>query len=322
MPSPCISVVVCTYNRADILAIALRTLGRQALDPAQYEVIVVDNNSSDHTPRLVAEFQQQQANLRYVRETRQGLAHARNRGWHEARGSYVAYTDDDCKLPPQWLRVAYSIIAERQPLIFGGPYFPFYLAGRPHWFKDRYGAKNLGAQARYLQNNEYLSGGNIFFSRSLLAGSGGFNPSLGMAGDAIAYGEETDLIRRLRSANAGLQLYYEPQLFVYHLVRPEKFSLAWRMRASFQAGLYAAIVFRQTQPAPDYGRLTISSLRLAIGMAKNIGISLFWRDRQQYPFIQNYVYEYITPRYVRGLGMQYAQLQDPNRALHSDKVLN
>lgn len=313
MPSPCISVVVCTYNRADILAISLRTLGRQALDPAQYEVIVVDNNSSDYTPQLVAEFQQQQANLRYVCETRQGLAHARNRGWQEARGSYVAYTDDDCKLPPQWLRVAYSIIAERQPLIFGGPYFPFYLAGRPHWFKDRYGAKNLGAQARYLQNNEYLSGGNIFLCRPLLANSGGFNPRLGMTGDAIAYGEETDLIRRLRATDAGLQLYYEPQLFVYHLVRPEKFSLAWRIRASFRAGLYADMVFRQSQCVPKYNRLLASSMRLIASMIKNIVISLFRRDRQQYPFFQNYVYEHVAPHYFQVLGSQYAQLQLRNR---------
>lgn len=317
-----ISVVVCTYNRADILAIALCTLGRQALDPAQYEVIVVDNNSSDHTPQLVADLQQQQSNLRYVRETRQGLAHARNRGWQEARGSYVAYTDDDCKLPPQWLRVAHSIIAERQPLVFGGPYFPFYLAGRPRWFKDHYGAKNLGAQARYLPNNEYLSGGNIFFSRPLLANSGGFNPNLGMAGDAIAYGEETDLIRRLRSADAGLHLYYEPQLFVYHLVRAEKFSVAWRIRASFRTGLYAGIVFRQPQYTTDYGRIIKSSMRLVISMIKNISISLFRRDRRQYPFWQNYLYEYIAPRYIHVLGAHYAQLQFRNRTLHSDKVLN
>lgn len=154
-----ISVILCTYNRADLLATALQTLCEQSLDKREYEVIVVDNNSADETRQVAEAFCRDYANVRYVFETRQGLSHARNRGWREARGEYVAYTDDDCKLPSQWLAVAKQVIEEISPGVLGGPYFAFYNTPKPRWFKDSYGSRDLGDQARALTTSEFLVGG-------------------------------------------------------------------------------------------------------------------------------------------------------------------
>lgn len=101
-----ISVVVCTFNRADILPLALQSLCEQTPHHDQTEIIVVDNNSPDNTRQVVDEFIEKYPNIRYCFEPIQGLSHARNRGWREARGEYVGYLDDDAKAPPEWLHSA------------------------------------------------------------------------------------------------------------------------------------------------------------------------------------------------------------------------
>ena len=94
---PSISVVVCTFNRAQLAATAIESLCEQTADKSQYEVIVVDNNSQDNTREVTEDFCSRYPNLRYCLEEEQGLSHARNRGWRESRGVYVAYVDDDCR---------------------------------------------------------------------------------------------------------------------------------------------------------------------------------------------------------------------------------
>jgi len=90
-----ISVIVCTYNRAELLRELLPTLCEQTVAFTQYEVIVIDNGSTDHTKTVAAVFAARYPQVRYCYEPRQGLSHARNRGWQEAKGDYVAYIDDD-----------------------------------------------------------------------------------------------------------------------------------------------------------------------------------------------------------------------------------
>lgn len=107
-----ISVVICTYNRAGLLKAALRSVCKQTLDTAKYEVIVVNNNSQDNTRSVVEEFSKRFSNLQYYMEPRQGLSHARNRGWQGTQGKYVAYFDDDCKIPERWIAVAIEITAK------------------------------------------------------------------------------------------------------------------------------------------------------------------------------------------------------------------
>src|ERR1043166_5480193 len=90
---PDLSVVICTYNRHELLRLALLSLLKQSPANVTYEVVVVDNNSTPATRAVVDEFVQSDARVRYVRETRQGNAYARNTGVAEARAPIVAYLD-------------------------------------------------------------------------------------------------------------------------------------------------------------------------------------------------------------------------------------
>ena len=79
-----ISAIVCTYNRSELLGDALRTLCHQSLDASEYEVVIVDNNSTDNTPEIVEEFCRRFPNVRSCFEPQLGLSQARNRGWQAA----------------------------------------------------------------------------------------------------------------------------------------------------------------------------------------------------------------------------------------------
>jgi len=303
-----ISVVVCTYNRADLLKGALESLCEQTLHPSEYEVIVVDNNSSDNTYEVVAGFDHF-GNVRYCTETRQGLSHARNRGWNEARGEYVGYLDDDCKAPTDWLTMARDVIRRLSPAVFGGPYSPFYSAPRPAWFKDHYGSSHKGEEARALAQNEYLSGGNVFFRRSLLEEFNGFDPRFGMRGDSLGYGEETVMQRRIRANRRDELIYYDPKLYVYHLVSPQKMSLRWIARQRFVDGRYSHLVFQRDKTTPtSRAQVLRAMIRTLLAFGWDMIRGVFKRDHARYPYIQNYLYEHVFA-HLRQLGQLYEGLK-------------
>jgi len=95
---PDVSVVLSTYNRAHVLPRALDSLLDQDHDHARYEVIAVDNNSTDGTREHIESFSTRASNLRYVFEAKQGLSHARNAGILAARAPLIAFTDDDVRV--------------------------------------------------------------------------------------------------------------------------------------------------------------------------------------------------------------------------------
>src|SRR5690349_5231481 len=99
-----VSVCICTYNRCQTLRSALESVLGQEADGVRFEVIVVDNNSTDDTKQVVESFVRRgHSNLRYSFEGRQGLSHARNAGIAVARSPLVAFTDDDIRVAPDWV---------------------------------------------------------------------------------------------------------------------------------------------------------------------------------------------------------------------------
>ena len=255
------------------------------------------------------DFSRRFGNVRYCFHAEQGLSHARNRGWQEARGEYVAYVDDDCRVPEKWLEVAKEVVRHVSPGVFGGPYFAYYNSPKPRWFKDAYCSKDFGEYARFLSQREYLSGGNVFFRRALLQALHGFDPKLGMSGKRAAYGEETSLIQRIRADMPDQLIYYESRLHVYHLVRADKMTTRWIIRHRFHGGQYSHEILRGNPPEDVTSLLLVAKAvsRLLLVIVDLVYGALF-RDRTRYPFFQNYIYEH-TSRYLRALGLYYAQAQ-------------
>ena len=304
-----ISVVVCTYNRSDLLVGALQTLCEQTLDKSYYEVIVVDNKSKDNTRDIAERFSRSYPNVRYCLESKQGLSHARNRGWREAKGEYVAYIDDDCKVPEQWLTVAKDIIERFSPGVFGGPAYAFYNAPKPYWFKDSYGAHEPFKDARILKNKECIEifGMNMCFCRTLLETLGGFDVKLGMCGKKIAYCEETALLLRISNTMVDELIYYDPKLYVFHLVRGKKMTVRWLVHSWFGRGQYS----NYCSDLPQSDR-RLQLLKQAVHQLRVIAVQLayatFRRNRVRYAYFQNYLYE-CTYQHLFKLGKLYGQYQ-------------
>lgn len=303
-----LSVCLYTYNRQHLLAQALESICVQELPPEQYEVIVVDNASTDDTRRVVEDYASRFNHLSYYFEEQPGSATARNRGWREARGEVVGFMDDDGSAPPEWLNVATRVMRQHSPDLFGGPILPVYEASKPEWFKDAYGTLSPGGASRFLASpDEYLYGSNLFVRRSLLQAVGGFDENLGMKGRKIGYGEETVLIRKVRRLFPDSRIYYETDLLNYHLVRPEKMRFTWQIRRRLAEGRDGYHIFGEGVPHLAWRHVFgLLGLPWVIAFEATLGVLL--RNRRAFPFAQNYYYERVFQR-IATLGRLYERLR-------------
>jgi glycosyltransferase involved in cell wall biosynthesis len=224
-----ISVVLCTYNRAQSLKRTLESLAGVAR-PADmpWELVVVDNNSHDETKAVVEEFSQTSGiHTRYVFEGHQGLSFARNAGIAEARGDIVAFTDDDVAVDSQWLGALRNAFDETDCVGVGGRVLPVWSCARPRWLEEdsRYPLMtgvivrfDLGSERSRLTTPPF--GANMSFRRAAFDKYGLFRTDLGRTGTQLTGGEDTEFGRRLLRGNETL--VYDPRAIIYHPVDPER----------------------------------------------------------------------------------------------------
>ena len=197
---PRVSVVVCSYNGASTLDQCLTSLER--LDYPDYEIILVDDGSTDPTPAIAARHPQ----VRTIRQANAGLSVARNVGLGAATGEIVAYTDSDCFADPDWLtRLVYQLEASSAAAV-GGPN----LTPDDGWLAGCV-ACAPGQPSHVLETDEvaeHIPGCNMAFRREALLAVGGFDPQFRKAGDDV------DLCWRL--LEAGYQITFAPGAFVWH----------------------------------------------------------------------------------------------------------
>jgi glycosyltransferase involved in cell wall biosynthesis len=234
-----LSVVVCTYNRAELLAGCLESLIGQTLTHDQYEIIVVDNNSSDRTSTLVHELQCSYPLIRYLAETRQGVSYARDSGWRECKGAYVAYIDDDTTASPEWCEMildAFTTV-DPPPVAVGGNIVPRLDRVPPWWFSPLLELRSWGDKAGFLTSptaHYGFSGANMAFTRQVLSDNDGFNHDYGMSGDRVWLGEEPELFMRIHRTQP--YFWFDPEIEVTHYVPDSQLRLRGRLYRAFQSG--------------------------------------------------------------------------------------
>lgn len=243
MQKPLISVIVCTYNRQDLLPVCLQSLIDQTLDKSLYEVIVINNNSNDETQPVADKIAAGQQNFRVVVETKQGLSHSRNRGLLEATGKYIAYIDDDAKADPNWCHRILNVFqtVQPEPVAVGGKIIPWYETNPPQWFIDDFETRTWGEESGFLKppRNLYgFSGSNMAFPGTILRKYGGFSPGLGMVGGRLRMGEETELFMKI-SRQQPL-FWYDPEIIVFHWTSKQNMKVSYRFRRSFNSGAFMA----------------------------------------------------------------------------------
>jgi GT2 family glycosyltransferase len=224
-----VTIAVCTYNRADYLRRALASL-LELHAPCSYEILIVDNASTDHTGRVIAQnLRRRRPPVRSVVEPQQGIAFARNRAVAEARGQWIAFFDDDQVAQRDWLLELLATARRRNARCVGGRVL-LILSERQRAALTT-GRRRLlgelgdrGGEQRYTRR--WTPGtGNLLLHRSIFDEVGTFDESLSEGG------EDTDLYRRLRAAE--IDAWFNPKAVVYHHVpgyRLQDKYLLWSAR--------------------------------------------------------------------------------------------
>lgn len=276
--SPELSVVVCTYNRADWLPAALSSLAEQTLDDNRYEVLVVDNNSTDTTEEVATVFVNKYPNFRFLSEKKQGLSHARNLGWQSAHGEFVAFMDDDARAEPNWCEGILHAFrnVDPQPVSVGGKILPLFDAPIPGWFSPDIEIRSWGETPCFLDETRRrygFSGSNMSFPREVLARYGGFSTELGMQGRKIRLGEDSHLFNRIQEKEP--LFWYDPELIVHHLVPKRNLRLGYRLTRAYASGKSVAFMRKEQS---ETSSLRVELLNTAYSL-KELAKS-FWRDRK------------------------------------------
>jgi glycosyltransferase involved in cell wall biosynthesis len=232
-----VSFAICTFNRADFLPICIHSILSQIEEQFIFEILVIDNNSTDNTFNIVNSFITDSHIVRLVHEPKQGLSHARNRAYKEAKTDWIVYVDDDAKLKKGYCKKLLKLIKEYNFDCFGGLYTAWYLTEKPPWLSEKFGNKKpLRSDIGLIDGStEWLSGGNFAIKKTVLEAIGGFNPELGMTGNNIGYGEEDYLQQQL--FKEGYKIGFDPELVIEHAVLPHKLKLIWHLKSSFKQGV-------------------------------------------------------------------------------------
>lgn len=236
-----ISVAICSYNRARFIVKALDSLFHQDFDKNDFEVIVVDNNSTDDTLTVLKTYQQQHPDypFRFVTEPHQGVAYTRNRGAKEAKGNIIAYLDDDSIAQPGWLKITYDFFAQH-PEVYstGGKITPYFLTEIPDWYSKYFfglvGNFDQGPRVKQLTGQRYPCGANMAFRREVFDEVGYFNTDLGRSGKGLLANEEKDIYLRILAY--GKKVFYLPEVQVLHAVEANKFDKNYVYRHSMGIG--------------------------------------------------------------------------------------
>jgi glycosyltransferase involved in cell wall biosynthesis len=263
-----ITVGICTWNRCDLLRQVLEHLcALEQPDGASWEVLVVDNNSTDGTQAVLREFERRLP-LRSVFEPKPGKSNAANRLVAEARGDFIVWTDDDVLVDPAWLR-AYAAAFARHPdaAIFGGPIRPWFPNQPPPWLErgfhvveTAYASLDQGPEELALTADGHPYGANMALRRAVHLRRP-FNPALGPRPNSGLRGEEALLLRELFAL--GEIGFWVPEASVRHYVPPARQTLRFLREYYLGAG-QAAAMLTPAQGSPRFAGRPLWLWRRAI----------------------------------------------------------
>lgn len=274
-----LSVILCTYNRERYLYNVLHSIAAGTY--RDYEIVLVNNNSSDGTEAECQRFQADHPEVafHYCVEPQQGLSHARNRGIREAQGDILVYVDDDALVNPEYLQT-YAAFFQQHPeaMAAGGPILPQYDGcEEPQWMSHYTrqlvtGKLDLGSREREFPSGAFPGGGNAAYRKQVFDEVGLFNPELGRKGNSLIGAEEKDLFDKMTSR--GIRFYYLPTAILYHLIPPKKLTKEYFERLTYGIGVSERYRTKQIGRGKYVGRLWKEAVKWGGTLALWMGFAL------------------------------------------------
>ena len=264
-----LTIAIPTYNRADFLRQTLAGIAQQLFPRDHFEVLVIDNNSRDHTAAVVAEFAHAHPAPCYLLETKQGLDHARNRAIAEARGEIIVFADDDILVQPDWLaQVAAPLLADGSRRIgaVGGEVIPVFPDGLPAWVAEWHAPLAFRADTGPLEAKHSPMGANLAFPKWVFEQLGPFHTALDRAAGNYFSGGDSEMVRRVRAA--GLEVWFAPGAAVRHQMPASRTTFRYAARHAFDSARSRVIDRAGQSGAGGYlaGRF-LGNLLKALGFA-------------------------------------------------------
>jgi len=236
------TVAICTHNHAGHLQKTLQEFGKVLPSVKPFELLIVDNASSDATPQILdrVDWRRPDGDTRVVLEQRLGVANARNRAVKEARGEYLIFLDDDESPDLNWLTTYEEAIERWQPDALGGPYELELEQQAPPWLQEDLlgflGKLHHGPEPKRLTDPAtHLYTGNFAFRREIFERIGLFDPDLGRRGSVNAGGEDVEMYRRILAA--GLDIRWVPDAIIYHRIQSNKLRKGYFYELHYHQGL-------------------------------------------------------------------------------------
>lgn len=249
MSSPLnVTVAICTYNRAALLRQTLEGVTRQDFPAERVQLLVVDNNSRDATPDVVAAFASAPLPPRRILETRQGANFARNRAIAEAQGEVIVFADDDILVEPTWLRELVAPFENDREGRIGavaGEVVPTFPDGCPAWVAGFHGPQALRPDVGPIPPQRVPMGANLAFRRDVLVKLGAFDTSLTREGGALFSADENVIMRKLHAA--GYEAWFVPAAKVRHQLPGSRVTFRYVAKHAFGSGR-SRVIDRATQP--------------------------------------------------------------------------
>jgi glucosyl-dolichyl phosphate glucuronosyltransferase len=261
MNTPAVSVIIPTYNRAAGLARSVHSALDQTASPDCYEIIVVDNNSTDGTAQAIEGLiAQHPGRIRRLHETRQGVAYARQAGIDSARANILAFFDDDVTVARDWIEtILRTFDAHPEVECLGGKVLPLWSTTPPSWLTRAHWSplalQDFGERSEFMsiENPRALISANLACRKQVFSRLGGFSPHLQRVKDGIGSLEDDEWIRRLwKSGGRGL---YVPELIAITEVPPLRLTHAYHRRWHHGHGRFYALM-----RADEMERSSIGSL--------------------------------------------------------------
>ena len=271
------SIIIATRDRAHHLR---GTLASPATIKTtdDWELIVVDNNSVDDTPGVVREMAHgYPAPIRYVYEAVPGRSAALNTGIAAARGQIIATTDDDVRVPQDWLDVAGAALDRLRCHFVGGKVLPIWSGPRPAWLSDR-GGSHWAVIALLDRGPEPLEfdrrmplGVNMAFRRRAFDIVGGWDQRIGRKAGTLLSQEVRDWCLRARAK--GLHGFYVPEMTVQHVIPPDRLRKAYFRRWFYWRGVSRAMLYQQQgldMQSPERTRHDVTNVPRVCGVPRDL----------------------------------------------------
>lgn len=256
-----ISVIICTYNRDKYIYNVLKSVADNDYPRDRYEIVLVNNNSTDNTESECKRFQTDYPDIcfRYFVETQQGLSYARNCGIQNSNGDLLVYVDDDALVNPEYLQTyADFFVRNAHAVAAGGPIIPEYETQEPSWMSHYTrqlvtGKLYLGEKEREFPRGSYPGGGNSCYRKSVFDKIGLFNVELGRKGNSLIGAEEKDLYDKMTTQ--GMKFFYLPTAILYHLIPEKKLTQDYFDRLTYGIGVSERYRTQQISPKKYRNRL-------------------------------------------------------------------